>query len=135
MSSHVKTLASAVMLLAVIASPVWAQTPQAPPPAPAPGVQAPPPAAPAAPSTVEGEVRQVDPVVRTISVSSGWLGFLFSKTLEVAPDTQITVAGKDASFAAIQPGAKVRALYEIRNGKMIADRIEVLPSRELSRLD
>ena len=133
MSSHVKTLAIAVALLAVAGAPVWAQMPQTPPP-PAPGVQAPPPAVPSAPSTVEGNVRRVDPVARTISVSSGWLGFLFSKTLEVGPDTQITVAGKDSSFAAIQPGAKVKASYETRGGRMIASRIEVLSSQELSRV-
>jgi len=134
MSSHVKTLAIAVTLLVVAGAPVWAQMPQTPSPPSAPGVQAPPPAVPSAPSTVEGNVRRVDPVARTISVSSGWLGFLFSKTLEVGPDTQITVAGKDSSFAAIQPGAKVKASYETRGGRMIASRIEVLSSQALSRV-
>lgn len=76
----------------------------------------------------------MDPVARTISVSSGWLGFLFSKTLEVGPDTQITVAGRDSGFAAIHPGVKVKASYETRGGRMIANRIEVLSSRELSRV-
>jgi Cu/Ag efflux protein CusF len=132
MSSHVKTLAAAVTLLAAVAAPVWAQTPQTPPPAPTPGVQAPPPAAAPAASTVEGKVKRVDPVARTISVSSGWLGFLFGKTLEVGPDTQITVAGKDSSLAAVREGATVRASYEIRDGKMLATRIEVLSSQQLS---
>jgi hypothetical protein len=134
MSSHVKTLAIAVTLLAVAGAPAWAQTPQTAPPPPAPGVQTPPPSVPSAPRTVEGSVRSVDPVARTISVSSGWLGFLFSKTLEVGPDTQITVGGKDSSFAAIQPGAKVKASYETRGGRMIASRIEVVSNRELSRV-
>ena len=139
MSSHVKMLVAAVTLLAAAAAPVWAQTPQTPPPAPTPGVQAPPPAAappastPAA-GTVEGKVKRVDPVARTISVSSGWLGFLFGKTLEVGPDTQVTVAGKDSSLAAVREGARVRASYETRDGKMLATRIEVLSSQELSRV-
>jgi Cu/Ag efflux protein CusF len=138
MSNHVKMLAAAVTLLAVAAAPVWAQTPQTPPPAPTPGVQAPPPAA-APPAstptagTVEGTVKRVDPVARTINVSSGWLGFLFGKTLEVGPDTQVTVAGKDSSLAAIQEGAKVKASYESRDGKMIATRIEVLAEQDLGR--
>jgi Cu/Ag efflux protein CusF len=132
MSKHIKTLAASVTLLAAAGAPVWAQTP---PPAPTPGVQTPPPAAAPAASTVEGKVRRVDPAARTISVSSsGWLSFLSSKTLEVGPDTQITVAGKDSTLAAIPEGAKVRASYENRDGKMIATRIEVLSIQDLSRL-
>ena len=133
MSSHAKMLAVAVMLLAVAAVPAWSQVPPAT--APTPGVQAPPPAAPSAPSTVEGKVKHVDPVARTISVSSGWFGFLFGKTLQVEPDTQITVAGRDSNLAAIQEGTKVRASYERRNGKMVATRIEVLSRGEMSRLN
>lgn len=132
MSSHVKMLAAAVTLLAVAAAPVWAQTRQTPPPAPTPGVQAPPPAAAPVANTVEGKVKRVDPVARTISVSSGWLGFLSGKTLEVGPDTQITVAGKESSLAAVREGATVRASYETRDGKMVATRIEVLSSQQLS---
>jgi hypothetical protein len=133
MFSHVKTLAAVVTLLAVAVAPVWAQTPQTPPPAPTPGVQNPPPAATPTAGTVEGKVKRVDPVARTISVSSGWLGFLFGKTLEVGPDTQVTVDGKDSSLAAIQEGTKVRASYESRAGKTIATRIEVLPEMSGSR--
>lgn len=81
---------------------------------------------------MQGKVKRVDPGARTISVSSGWLGFLFGKTLEIGPDTQITVAGKDSSLAAVREGATVRASYETRAGKMVATRIEVLSSQQLS---
>ena len=131
MSRYLKTLVASVTLLAAVGAPAWAQIP---PPAPTPGVQTPPPAAPPAAHVVEGKVRHVDPITRTVSVGSGWLGFLFSRTLEVGPDTQIMVAGKDASLAAIQEGAKVRAAYESRAGRMVATRIEVLPTETLSQL-
>jgi hypothetical protein len=131
MSRYAKTLVASVTLLAAAAAPAWAQVP---PSGPTPGVQTPPPAAPPAAHVVEGKVRHVDPVARTVSVGSGWLGFLFSRTLEVGPDTQITVAGKDSSLAAIQEGAKVRAAYESRAGRMVATRIEVLSSESLSQL-
>jgi hypothetical protein len=131
MSRYLKTLVASVTLLAAAGAPAWAQIP---PPAPTPGVQTPPPAAPPAAHVVEGKVRHVDPIARTVSVGSGWLGFLFSRTLEVGPDTQIMVAGKDASLAAIQEGAKVRAAYESRAGRMVATRIEVLPTESLSQL-
>jgi hypothetical protein len=132
MLKHINTLVASVTLLAAAGAPVWAQTP---PPAPSPGVQTPPPAASPAASIVEGKVRHVDPAARTVSVASGWLGFLFSKTLEVGPDTQITVAGKESSLAAIQEGARVRAAYESRAGRMVATRIEVLSGEKLSRLN
>ena len=132
MSSQLKMLAAAVALLTFAAAPVWAQTPQpAPPPAPTPGMQAPSPAATPTANTVEGKVKRVDPVARTIDVSSGWLGFLFGKTLEVGPDTQITIDGKDSSLAAVREGTKVRASYETRDGKMLATRIEVLSSQQI----
>ncbi|HSB41757.1 MAG TPA: hypothetical protein VLK28_07985 [Methylomirabilota bacterium] len=134
MSRYTKTLVASVTLLAAAAAPAWAQVPPPGPTPGTPGVQTPPPAAPPAAHVVEGKVRHVDPVARTVSVGSGWLGFLFSRTLEVGPDTQITVAGKDSSLAAIQEGAKVRAAYESRAGRMVATRIEVLSSESLSQL-
>lgn len=137
MHHHVKTIAATVTLLAATAAPVWAQTPPPSPPpptTPTPGIQTPPPSATPATNTVEGKVKSVDPVARTISVSSGWLGFLFGKTLEVGPDTHIMVGGKDSSLAAVREGAQVKASYETRDGKMLATRIEVVSSQDVSSL-
>ncbi len=75
--------------------------------------------------TVEGKVKKADPITRTVDVASGMLG-IFGKTLEVNPDTQVQVDGRQGSLADIREGAKVKASYESQAGRNIASRIEVL---------
>jgi len=114
----------ALALVAIAASSALAQTPAVPPPSPG---AAPAPGAPQAPtpSEVEGTVSKVDPATRTVRVSSGFLG-MFGRTLEVTGDTAIQVEGRQASLAEIREGAKVKAAYELRDGKNVATRIEVM---------
>jgi hypothetical protein len=59
-----------------------------------------------------------------VDVSIGPLSLL-GKTLEVRPDTLIQVDGREARFADLQEGAKVKAFYEERGAKLVATRIEV----------
>jgi Domain of unknown function (DUF5666) len=88
-----------------------------------------PPAATATPEVpkekqVEGTVSKVDPLARTIGVSSGLFGLL-GATVQVADDTQIMVQGQLSKITDIQSGDKVRASYEVRDGKNLARSIEV----------
>jgi phosphoenolpyruvate-protein kinase (PTS system EI component) len=64
---------------------------------------------------VDGPVKHVDPLERTVSV--GWLFGLLSTTLEVTEDTRIVVDGRAASLTDIREGAKVNAAYEARDDK------------------
>ena len=41
-------------------------------------------------------------------------------------DTQVQIEGRQATLTEIQEGAKVKASYEVRNGKNIATRLEVM---------
>jgi Cu/Ag efflux protein CusF len=119
MSRGAKCAVAVGMILIVTAGSAWAQA-QAPMPAP--------PSAPAAPvpGSLEGKVKKVDLTVGTVSVSRGWFG-LFGKTLAVSSDTQIQVEGRQGTLADVTEGAKVKALYETREGKNVATRIEVVP--------
>jgi Cu/Ag efflux protein CusF len=107
------------MILMVTGGSVWAQA-QSPMPAP--------PSAPAAPmpGSLEGKVKKVDLTVGTVSVSRGWFG-LFGKTLAVSSDTQVQIEGRQGTLADVSEGATVKASYEVREGKNVATRIEVLP--------
>ena len=73
---------------------------------------------------VEGTVSKVDPLARTVGVSSGLFGLL-GATVQVADDTQILVQGQPSKLTDIQHGDKVRASYEVRDGKNLARSIEV----------
>lgn len=75
------------------------------------------------PQAVEGTVSEVDPMAQTVAVSSGWFG-LFGRTLQVAPDTQIALAGRQAALADLKEGSRVKAVYEIRGGHSVATLIE-----------
>jgi hypothetical protein len=57
-------------------------------------------------------------------VSIGLLGLL-GKTIEVNHDTLIQVNGREARFADLQEGAKVKAFYEERGAKLVGTRLEV----------
>jgi hypothetical protein len=76
---------------------------------------------------IEGKLTRVDGRSETVDVSVGFLGLL-GKTLEVNRDTIIEVNGREAKFADLQEGAKVKAFYEERGAKLVATRIEVSPS-------
>jgi Cu/Ag efflux protein CusF len=99
---------------------VTAQAQQPVPPGPA----APPGRAPQE-RQVAGTVSKVDPLEKTVAISSGLFGLL-GATVRVADDTQIRVEGKPATLAEIREGAKVRASYEVRDGGNIAKSIEVM---------
>jgi len=80
---------------------------------------------------VEGTVKKIDPASGTLRISSGLFG-LFGKTLQVGPDTRISVDGRDSSLAEVREGTRVKASYETRNGLTVATRIEAMPSRDTS---
>lgn len=129
MASYVRMTMLGVAMIGATAGAVWAQMP---PPRPAPGVERP--AGEATPTTtgvVEGTVKKIDPAARTVRVSTGLFGF-FGKTLEIVPDTRITVDGRDANLAEVREGAKVKAFYETRSGRTIATQIEAIPSEQTS---
>lgn len=74
---------------------------------------------------IDGPVKEIDPAAKTVRV--GWLLGLLSTTLEVTGDTQIAVGGTKASLMDLREGDKVKAAYEVRDGKNIAKSIEVAP--------
>lgn len=77
-----------------------------------------------APGVIEGTLTRVDGRTESVDVSI-FLGLL-GKTLEVVPGTLIQVNGREARFADLQEGAKVKAFYEERGAKLVATRLEVL---------
>ena len=77
-----------------------------------------------APGVIEGTLTRVDGRTESVDVSI-FLGLL-GKTLEISRDTLIQVNGREARFADLQEGAKVKAFYEERGAKLVATRIEVL---------
>jgi hypothetical protein len=94
----------------------------------------PPAAATPAPETakekqIEGKVSKVDPLAKTVGVSTGLFGLL-GATVRVADDTQIRIEGQPATLADIKEGARVKASYEVRDGKNLAKSIEVMPEAE-----
>jgi hypothetical protein len=131
MNRYVRTTMMAVALTSLAAGAALAQVPP-PTPAPVP--------APNRPTTgtsrpvmgmVEGTVKKVDPAAGTLQISSGLFG-LFGKTLQVGPDTQISVDGRDSNLAEVRQGTKVKVSYETRNGLTVATRIEAMPGRDMS---
>lgn len=73
---------------------------------------------------IEGKLTRVDGGRETVEISVGVLGLL-GKMLEVNEDTRIQVDGRDARFADLQEGARVKAFYEERGAKLVATRLEV----------
>jgi hypothetical protein len=133
MNRYVRTTMMAVALTSMAAGAALAQVPQ-PVPTPTP---VPAPDRPTMETTrpvvgmVEGTVKKVDPAAGTLQISSGLFG-LFGKTLQVGPDTQISIDGRDSNLAEVRAGTKVKASYETRNGLTVATRIEAMPSRDMS---
>jgi len=124
MLRYLQILVSAVAITALAAAPVMAQMAPAPMPYPAP--RAPGPESTPKEKQVEGPVKKVDPLSRTVQV--GWFLGIFRTTLEVTDDTQIQADGRKGSLLDIREGAKVKASYEPRDGKNVAKSIEVLPA-------
>lgn len=122
-------LAAVVAATAVLSSGVaLAQTRPAPEGAPTP--RAPAADAPTA-KEMEATVKKVDPASGTVQLSK--MFGLFGATLQVTPDTRITVAGREASLADIREGATVKAAYESQGERNVATVIEVLPAADSER--
>jgi len=80
---------------------------------------------------VEGTVSKVDPLAKTVGVSSGLFG-LMGATVQVADGTEIRVLGQRGTLADIKEGTRVKASYEVRDGKNLAKTIEVMPEEKQS---
>lgn len=129
MGSRVRMTMVGVAMIGATTGTVWAQTP---PPRPTPGMERPAgELAPTTTGTVEGKVSKVDSAAGKVRVSSGLFG-LFSKTLEVSPDTQISVDGRDSTLAGIREGTKVKASYVARDGRLIATEIQTMATEQVS---
>jgi hypothetical protein len=50
----------------------------------------------------------------------------------VADDTQIRIMGQPGTLADIKEGARVKASYEVRDGKNLAKFIDVMPEAKTS---
>jgi hypothetical protein len=132
MNRYVRT----TMMAVALASMTGAAAAQVPQPVPTP-TPVPAPNRPTSETTrpvtgmVEGTVKKIDPASGTLRISSGLFG-LFGKTLQVGPDTRISVDGRDSSLAEVREGTRVKASYETRNGLTVATRIDAMPSRDTS---
>jgi hypothetical protein len=76
---------------------------------------------------IEGKLTRVDGGRETVEISVGVLGLL-GKMLEVNEDTRIRVDGREARFADLQEGARVKAFYEERGARLVATSLEVSTS-------
>jgi hypothetical protein len=130
MKHFVTPLTAAVAVLALTISFAMAQTAANPPGAPStsadPGltpVPSPGASRPRVEQVIDGPVKDVDPVAKTVDV--GWFLGLFSTTLEMTNDTRIAVDGANGSLDMIREGDRVKASYEAKEGKNIAKAIDV----------
>ena len=114
----VLNLAMLVGIAMLVASSVGAQQQPRPAPRTAPAPEIPKERHP------EGTVSKVDVMDMTVGVSTGFFGFL-GRTLQVDNGTQIRVQGQPASLTEITEGARVKAVYEVRDGKNVARMIDV----------
>ena len=128
MIRYVRMTMLAAALTTLTAGGAWAQVPPptTPTPTPAPSPSNTDLSRPFTIGMLEGTVKKVDPATGMLRVSSGPFG-LFAKSLQVGPDTQVTVDGRESNLSAIREGTRVKASYEQRNGQTVATRIEALP--------
>ena len=131
MTRYVRMTMLAAALTTVASGAAWAQVPPPTTPTPTPSPRSTE-MSPVKTGTVEGTVKKVDPAGGTLRVSSGPFG-LFAKSLQVGPDTRVTVDGRESNLGAIREGTKVKASYEQRNGQPVATRIEALPEGYTTR--
>jgi hypothetical protein len=73
---------------------------------------------------VEGTVSKVDAMEKTVGVSTGLFGLL-GRTVQVDDATQIRVQGQPAPITEIKEGDRIKASYEVRDGKNVAKLIDV----------
>jgi len=78
---------------------------------------------------LEGAVKEVDSATRVLKVGLGPLGTP-ARTLEVNGHTEIQVEGRRGTLEDLHDGARIKASYEIREGKDVATRIEVVAGNE-----
>jgi hypothetical protein len=76
------------------------------------------------PREIEGMVKKVDPPTSTLQVATGAL-FLAGPTLHVTDATRIVVDGQPAALGDIPKRAKIKASYEVQDGRYIARALEV----------
>jgi len=131
--AHGPTTFAVTLALALASTAVMAQTqpPMTPSPAPAPGLTR---GEIRSMGTMEGTLKGVDPGSGTVQVTVGLLG-LIGRTLELAPDTQILVQGRQGSVADLRDGEKVRASYEMREGNNVATLIEIMSDAQTRSSD
>jgi len=103
MTRYVRTTMVAAALTTLTAGGAWAQVPPTTP-TPTPSPRSTEMSRPATVGIVEGTVKKVDPATGMLRVSSGPFG-IFTKSLQVGPDTQVTVDGRESNLAAIQKAA------------------------------
>jgi len=126
-SFYVVVSAAVVLMLGVTLA--AAQTTQTTPPAGTPDSGSLSPAAmprPPVEKSIDGPVKKVDSASNTVQV--GWLFGLLSTTLAVTDDTNIAIEGAKGALTDIQQGDRVKAAYEVQEGKNIAKSIEVTHS-------
>jgi hypothetical protein len=73
---------------------------------------------------VEGTVSKVDAIGKTVGVSTGFFGLL-GKTVQVDEGTKIRVQGQPAPLTDVKEGDRIKASYEVRDGKNVAKLIDV----------
>jgi Cu/Ag efflux protein CusF len=131
MTRYVRMTMLAAALTTMTAGAAWAQVPPPTTPTPTPTPRSTE-MTPAKMGMVEGTVKKVDTATGMLRVSSGPFG-LFSKSIQVGPETRVTVDGRESNLSAIREGTKVKASYEQRNGQTVATRIEALPQGYTTR--
>jgi Cu/Ag efflux protein CusF len=129
-----RTILSLVLLCGlVMQGALIGEAQQTPPPRPTtPPASAAPAPEPPQERQIEGTVSKVDPLAKTVGISTGLFGLL-GATVLVGDDTQIRVDGKPGTLAEIKEGAKVKASYEKREGRNLAKSIDVMPAEAKSR--
>jgi Cu/Ag efflux protein CusF len=131
MTRYVRMTMLAAALTTMTAGAAWAQVPPPTTPTPTPTPRSTE-MTPAKMGMVEGTVKKVDTATGMLRVSSGPFG-LFSKSIQVGPETRVTVDGRESNLSAIREGTKVKASYEQRNGQTVATRIDALPQGYTTR--
>lgn len=137
MRQFITSFASVVAVLALTITCTMAQTESNPSGAPPgladPGLRLAPPVTsmPAIEKVIEGPVKAVDPVKKTVRV--GWFLGLMSTTLDVTDDTHIAIDGTTGSLDMIREGDRVEASYEAKDGKNVARAIDVTHAESVTR--
>jgi hypothetical protein len=73
---------------------------------------------------VDGPVKKIDPTARTVEVA--WFMGLLGTKMAVTEETRIAVNGAKGSLSDVREGERVKASYEVRDGRNVATSIEVV---------